>query len=88
MGSILTLLVVVAIIAGVVWLVRQQQATKARELDDAKTEARRWVELTRLGGLLLAHQPEPTRDDGHDDQQRQDRTHVLTHSSVPEPAAY
>ena len=51
MGSILTLLVVVAIIAGVVWLVRQQQATKARELDDAKTEARRWVE--RLGGQVL-----------------------------------
>jgi hypothetical protein len=50
-GSILTLLVVVAIIAGVVWLVRQQQATKARELDDAKTEARRWVE--RLGGQVL-----------------------------------
>jgi hypothetical protein len=49
--SILTLLVVVAIIAGVVWLVRQQQATKARELDDAKTEARRWVE--RLGGQVL-----------------------------------
>ena len=51
MGSVLTLLVVVAIIAGVVWLVRQQQATKARELDDAKTEARRWVE--RLGGQVL-----------------------------------
>ena len=51
MGSILTLLVVVAIIAGVVWLVRQQQATKARELDDAKTEARRWVD--RLGWQVL-----------------------------------
>ncbi len=48
MGSIVTLLVVVAIIAGVVWLVRQQQATKMRELDDAKADARRWVE--RLGG--------------------------------------
>jgi hypothetical protein len=50
-GSILTLLVVVAIIAGVVWLVRQQQATKVRELDDAKADARRWVE--RLGGQVL-----------------------------------
>lgn len=50
-GSILTLLVVVAIIAGVVWLVRQQQATKARELEDAKSDARRWVE--RLGGQVL-----------------------------------
>ena len=51
MESILTLLVVVAIIAGVFWLVRQQQATKARELDDAKADARRWVE--RLGGQVL-----------------------------------
>ena len=51
MGSILTLLVVVAIIAGGFWLVRQQQATKARELDDAKADARRWVE--RLGGQVL-----------------------------------
>jgi hypothetical protein len=50
-GSIVTLLVVVGIIAGVFWLVRQQQATKARELDDAKAEARRWVE--RLGGQVL-----------------------------------
>jgi hypothetical protein len=49
--SIVTLLVVLAIIAGVVWLVRQQQASKTRELDDAKSEARRWVE--RLGGQVL-----------------------------------
>lgn len=52
MGSILTLLVVVAIIAGGFWLVRQQQATKTRELDDAKADARRWVE--RLGGQVLS----------------------------------
>lgn len=51
MGSIVTLLVVLAIIAGAVWLVRQQQATKTRELDDAKADARRWVE--RLGGQVL-----------------------------------
>ena len=51
MGSILTLLVVVAIIAGGFWLVRQQQATKTRELEDAKADARRWVE--RLGGQVL-----------------------------------
>ena len=51
MSSIVTLLVVVAIIAGVLWLVGQQRATKARELDDAKTDARRWVE--RLGGQVL-----------------------------------
>lgn len=51
MGTIVTLLVVVAVIAGVVWLLRQQQASKAHELEDAKSEARRWVE--RLGGQVL-----------------------------------
>ena len=51
MGSIVTLLVVVAIIAGGFWLVRQHQASKTRELDDAKADARRWVE--RLGGQVL-----------------------------------
>jgi hypothetical protein len=50
-GSIVTLLVIVAIIVGGVWLVRQQQASKTRELEDAKSEARRWVE--RLGGQVL-----------------------------------
>jgi hypothetical protein len=50
-GTIVTLVVIVGIIAGVVWLVRQQQATKTRELEDAKSEARRWVE--RLGGQVL-----------------------------------
>jgi hypothetical protein len=44
-------LVVLAIVAGGVWLIRQQQATKTRELDDAKSDARRWVE--RLGGQVL-----------------------------------
>ena len=51
MGSIVTLLVVLAIIAGGFWLVRQHQAGKTRELDDAKSDARRWVE--RLGGQVL-----------------------------------
>jgi hypothetical protein len=50
-GTIVTLLVVVAIVAGAFWLVRQHQATKARELEDARSEARRWVE--RLGGQVL-----------------------------------
>ncbi|MHA6795945.1 hypothetical protein ACVGVM_20880 [Pseudonocardia bannensis] len=50
-GTIVTLLVVVGIIAGVVWLVRQKTAAQARELEDAKSEARRWVE--RLGGQVL-----------------------------------
>ena len=50
-GTIVTLLVVIGIIAGVFWLVGQQRATKARELEDARSEARRWVE--RLGGQVL-----------------------------------
>jgi hypothetical protein len=50
-GSIVTLLVILAIIAGGVWLVRQQKASTTRELEDAKSEARRWVE--RLGGQVL-----------------------------------
>jgi hypothetical protein len=50
-GSFVTLLVVLAIVAGGVWLIRQQQATKTRELDDARSDARRWVE--RLGGQVL-----------------------------------
>jgi hypothetical protein len=49
--DIVTLLVIVAIVAGGVWLVRQQKASKTRELEDAKSEARRWVE--RLGGQVL-----------------------------------
>ena len=51
MESIVTLLVVLAIIAGGFWLVSQHQATKKRELEDAKADARRWVE--RLGGQVL-----------------------------------
>ncbi|WP_211177693.1 hypothetical protein [Pseudonocardia acidicola] len=51
MGTIVTLVVLVGIIAGVVWLIRQQKAKQARELEDAKSEARRWVE--RLGGQVL-----------------------------------
>src|SRR6476659_2915755 len=50
-GSIVTLVLVLAIIAGGFWLVRQHQGTKTRELDDAKADARRWVE--RLGGQVL-----------------------------------
>jgi hypothetical protein len=51
-GTVLTVIVVLAIIAGVVWLVRQRSAAQARELEDARAEARRWVE--RLGGQVLA----------------------------------
>jgi hypothetical protein len=50
-GTVLTVIVVLAIVAGVVWLVRQRSAAQARELEDARSEARRWVE--RLGGQVL-----------------------------------
>ncbi|GAY12184.1 hypothetical protein [Pseudonocardia sp. N23] len=51
MGTVVTIIVLVAIVAGVVWLVRQRTASQARELEDSKAEARRWVE--RLGGQVL-----------------------------------
>jgi hypothetical protein len=50
-GEILALLVVAALVGGAVWLARRRQAAQARELDDARSEARRWVE--RLGGQVL-----------------------------------
>jgi hypothetical protein len=50
-GTILTIVVLALIVLGVVWLVRQRNAAQARELEDAKSEARRWVE--RLGGQVL-----------------------------------
>jgi uncharacterized membrane protein YgcG len=50
-GTVLTVLVLVLIAVGIAWLVRQRAATQARELEDAKSEARRWVE--RLGGQVL-----------------------------------
>ena len=51
-GTVVTLIIVLAIIAGVVWLVRQRSADQSRQLEDARSEARRWVE--RLGGQVLA----------------------------------
>lgn len=51
-GNLLTLIVLVAVVAGLVWLVRRSRAEKAHELDDARSEARRWVE--RLGGQVYA----------------------------------
>src|SRR3954451_17694233 len=50
-GTIVTVIVLVLVVAGAVWLIRQRSATRARELDDARAEARRWVE--RLGGQVL-----------------------------------
>ena len=51
MGTILTIVVLALVVVGVIWLVRQRSAAQARELEDAKSEARRWVE--RLGGQVL-----------------------------------
>jgi hypothetical protein len=56
------LIVVVAIIVGLWWLSRQHAQTKRNELEDARSEARRWVE--RLGGSVLNLQ-------GTDDASRQ-----------------
>lgn len=56
------LLLVVAIIAGLFWLARQRAAAKKQEFEDARSDARRWVE--RLGGSVLNLQ-------GTDDASRQ-----------------
>jgi uncharacterized membrane protein YgcG len=50
-GTIVTVVVLVLVVAGAVWLIRQRSAARARELDDARSDARRWVE--RLGGQVL-----------------------------------
>jgi hypothetical protein len=50
-GTILTVVVLLLIVAGAAWLIRQRAAARERELEDAKSEARRWVE--RLGGQVL-----------------------------------
>jgi uncharacterized membrane protein YgcG len=50
--TVATLIVLLLVIAGAVWLIRQRSVAKARELDDARADARRWVE--RLGGQVLA----------------------------------
>lgn len=50
-GTILTVVVLVLVVVGAVWLIRQRAAERERELEDAKSEARRWVE--RLGGQVL-----------------------------------
>ncbi|MDX8149775.1 hypothetical protein SK854_47175 [Lentzea sp. BCCO 10_0061] len=52
MAAVVWIVVLVLLIAGVFYLVSQSNARKARELDDAKAEARRWVE--RLGGQVMS----------------------------------
>jgi hypothetical protein len=51
-GTIVWVVVLVLLVAGAFYLVSQSNARKARELDDAKAEARRWVE--RLGGQVMS----------------------------------
>jgi hypothetical protein len=52
MGTAIMMIVLVAIVVvGGVYLVRSHAAAKRRRLDDAKAEARRWLE--RLGGQVL-----------------------------------
>ena len=52
MGTAIFLIVlVVVIVGGGLYFSRQRAAARQRELDDAKTDARRWVE--RLGGQVL-----------------------------------
>lgn len=52
MGSaILLIIIAVAVIVGAVWWAKQRAAARQKDLDDAKAEARRWVE--RLGGQVL-----------------------------------
>lgn len=50
MGTIVMILILIFVIVGAVYLFRQRNVDKQRGLDDAKAEARRWVE--RLGGQV------------------------------------
>jgi hypothetical protein len=53
MGSTIVLVILlVLIIAGVFYLAKSRADTRQRELEDAKSEARRWVE--RLGGQVMS----------------------------------
>lgn len=49
--TLILLIAVVGVVVVVVYLVRRGTAVQTRELEDAKSEARRWVE--RLGGQVL-----------------------------------
>lgn len=50
-GTVFFLVVILLLVGGGLYLSRQRAAARARELDDAKAEARRWVE--RLGGQVI-----------------------------------
>jgi hypothetical protein len=49
--AIFLIVLAVVVIGGGIWWSKQRAAAKQKELDDAKAEARRWVE--RLGGQVL-----------------------------------
>ncbi|WP_156757788.1 hypothetical protein [Actinokineospora pegani] len=51
MGPVLLVVVILAVVVAGVLVVRNSNAGKQRRLDDAKAEARRWVE--RLGGQVM-----------------------------------
>lgn len=62
MGTLIAVLIVILLIGGgTMFYLRQRQASRQRELEDARAEARRWVE--RLGGqvLNLVGTDEPSR---------------------------
>jgi len=49
--AVVLVLVVVLAVGVIAWWLRQRATARSRELEDAKSEARRWVE--RLGGQVL-----------------------------------
>jgi hypothetical protein len=49
--DLVTIIILLAVVGGVIWLVRNRGAGQAKELEDAKADARRWLE--RLGGQVL-----------------------------------
>ncbi|MGH3916464.1 MAG: hypothetical protein ACRDTC_24095 [Pseudonocardiaceae bacterium] len=62
MGTLIAVLILVLLIGGgAMYYLHQRQATQQRELEDARAEARRWVE--RLGGQVfnLVGTDEPSR---------------------------
>ena len=58
MDSLLWIVIIAAIVVAGVWYMRQRNVTATRSLEDARAEARRWVE--RLGGQVYSLDP---RDD-------------------------
>ena len=51
MGTVITIIAIAVLIGAIVVLLKQRGAGKQQQLDDAKAEARRWLE--RLGGQVI-----------------------------------